>query len=392
MPNHKMLCNALSPRVVTVYMSDPFDEGQGGGVRYVKNLTEESVKNGSDVLFLGVGASKRSVGGLSFVPILNSKSPSYIQFLFFLMVKLPFIDLSQYDTVHVHRLYFAIPFFVLKPKLKVVCTLHGRTFSVLADRYGKRSLQFVRPIFSFIERRVISKVHRLIPVSEDVRASFVEKYPYLMHKREECTTVIGSMVDLTAFSPVSSSYFSNLYGSGVNYVLFLGRLSAVKDIEFLITLWAEKFQTVQDVRLVIVGEGELGAQLRNFASRVCTSNEPIFHGAVSPIDVPSVLGASSALVLCSHHEASPTVVKEALSSGVPVVSNEIGDVAEFIVNDKNGFIVKKTLDDYYQALIRVLSSPLPPSLVSDFSREALDRCSTKAITSNYLAIYRDLAS
>ena len=46
--------------------------------------------------------------------------------------------------------------------------------------------------------------------------------------------------------------------------------------------------------------------------------------------VPVWLSASDALLLTSLHEGSPTVVKEALACGLPVVSVDVGDVAERI--------------------------------------------------------------
>jgi glycosyltransferase involved in cell wall biosynthesis len=47
-------------------------------------------------------------------------------------------------------------------------------------------------------------------------------------------------------------------------------------------------------------------------------------------DVPLWLNASDVLLLTSQHEGSPTVVKEALACGLPVVSVDVGDVAERI--------------------------------------------------------------
>lgn len=47
-------------------------------------------------------------------------------------------------------------------------------------------------------------------------------------------------------------------------------------------------------------------------------------------EVPVWLNASDVLLLTSLHEGSPTVVKEALACGLPVVSVDVGDVAERI--------------------------------------------------------------
>jgi len=47
-------------------------------------------------------------------------------------------------------------------------------------------------------------------------------------------------------------------------------------------------------------------------------------------EVPTWLNASDALLLTSAHEGSPTIVKEALACGLPIVSVPVGDVTERI--------------------------------------------------------------
>ena len=51
---------------------------------------------------------------------------------------------------------------------------------------------------------------------------------------------------------------------------------------------------------------------------------------VPAVEVPLWVNASDALLFTSAHEGSPNIVKEALACGVPVVSVDVGDVAERI--------------------------------------------------------------
>ena len=52
--------------------------------------------------------------------------------------------------------------------------------------------------------------------------------------------------------------------------------------------------------------------------------------SVPNAEVPVWLNASDVLLLTSLHEGSPTIVKEALACGLPIVSVDVGDVAERI--------------------------------------------------------------
>lgn len=371
--------------IIQVYQTNPFKNGQGGGVRYVKNLLNGIKNECSEILFFGIG-DKEQKDNIKLEPITKNMT-GYIKFLFFLMMKLPFMNLSKYDIVHVHRLYFAIPFILLKPKLKIVCSLHGRTFSVFESNNGNWKLKLVKPFFMTIERFAIKHIDYLVPVSQDVVNSFKLKYSDFEQNNFD---IVGSMLNLNNFYILDSDYLQSQYGKNNKYILFIGRLADVKDVEFLIKLWNEKFQYLNNIKLIIAGNGEDANKLQYLTSQICQLNKPIFLGEISPEKIISLLSSSNITILCSKHEASPTVIKESLSCGIPVVTNEVGDVMDYIVNDRNGYIVEKNYDSYFNAIQKLIENPLSKEDVLGNSKEQLKQCSLEYIANKYLTIYKEV--
>jgi glycosyltransferase involved in cell wall biosynthesis len=72
--------------------------------------------------------------------------------------------------------------------------------------------------------------------------------------------------------------------------------------------------------------------------------------AVPNAEVPLWLNASDALLLTSRHEGSPTIVKESLACGLPVVSVNVGDVAERIEGIEGCYLADAETDDLVRKL------------------------------------------
>lgn len=88
---------------------------------------------------------------------------------------------------------------------------------------------------------------------------------------------------------------------------------------------------------VIVGDGpqrpsiEQQVELHGVADRV--------HLLGTRHDTPEIVAALDVFLLCSHNEASPVSILEALSCGVPVISTRVGSVAETVRDGETGYLV-----------------------------------------------------
>lgn len=115
--------------------------------------------------------------------------------------------------------------------------------------------------------------------------------------------------------------------SASNRVLFVGRLAPGKGADVLLRAWDRLGPT--DMKLVVVGDGELMSPLRESAPRGVE-----FIGWQEPADVLELMATSRAMVFPSEwYEPFGVVLLEAMSVGLPVLISEIAAVRDIVDPD-----------------------------------------------------------
>ena len=135
-------------------------------------------------------------------------------------------------------------------------------------------------------------------------------------------------VGLRNYIPQASYKERNL----VSKFLFVGRLTPVKNLEFLINY----FNQHPELKLTIVGFGIQEEELRKIAA-----DNVHFTGAIDNKKLPSVYQSHDVFILPSKSEPWGLVVEEALNNGLPVlVSDKVGCAEDIVKEGENGFIFK----------------------------------------------------
>lgn len=118
-------------------------------------------------------------------------------------------------------------------------------------------------------------------------------------------------------------------------LLFVGRLTAIKNIPWLLDRMVE---LSEDVGLVLVGDGDEEQVLKDRAATMGLSSRVMFVGRKEGDELYAMMAMADGLVLCSHSETFGAVVAEALQWGTPcIVAHHIG-ASVLIEGDKNGVV------------------------------------------------------
>lgn len=116
--------------------------------------------------------------------------------------------------------------------------------------------------------------------------------------------------------------------------------------------------------------------------------EPIWN--IPNEKMPLYYAAADIMILCSDSEGSPTSVKEALSCNTPVVSTDVGDVAQIMKGIDNVVICKQTSEDIAHGIELVLSNLDQHNF--DGRTAMINRYDQQMITSSIMKVYETIKS
>ncbi len=148
-------------------------------------------------------------------------------------------------------------------------------------------------------------------------------------------------------------------------IVFLQVSNFVEKKGHIFTIQAfERFlKKYNNSKLILGGDGPLLKSIKNLCEKLKIMDKVEFYGNVKPDDVFSLMRNSDVFV---HHsvttesgdeEGIPTVIMEAMATGLPVVSTYHSGIPELIDNNVNGFLVKEgDIDEYLEAMLKAIKS------------------------------------
>src|SRR5438874_7219139 len=177
---------------------------------------------------------------------------------------------------------------------------------------------------------------RLIVTETDYAAQFLrERFP----ERADRIHRIYNGLNLAEFGRTDFSSTSPL-------IIAVGRLIAKKGFADLIRACGLLAESGKSFQCEIIGEGPLENELRAQIDQLNLQDRVALSGAKPQREVRQRLAAASVFVLPSVVDAHggmdnlPTVIMEAMATGLPVISTDIGGIPEMVVQNETGFLVR----------------------------------------------------
>ncbi len=141
-------------------------------------------------------------------------------------------------------------------------------------------------------------------------------------------------------------------------IVTVGRLAGVKGQAVLLDAVAELKQRAVAVQLTIAGDGPERDQLERRTDRLGLRDRVEFTGPVGHDRVAELCAAADVFVSSSFAEGLPTVLMEAMATGLPTVATRIMGVPELVEHEVTGLLVPPARPDLLaDALERLASRP-----------------------------------
>lgn len=304
------------------------------------------------------------------------------------------------DIVHTHTLASGLSVVLSKRPCRVahVHTLHG--YHTLYPVESQHLSSVLRPLKGFdtktgdrLEHFVLDKADVITAVSKSLRQHVVDDAPQLRNK----IYVVPNTVNVEDFVPnISSSYVIDKFNlSGKLIVLFVGRLTPIKGVKYLLLSVAMLIEEIPEIALVIAGPITFtdsdGArykaqpyiqELQNIIDRHNMRKAVIFTGHITNEELRQLYCAARVVVVPSiWEEPCSGAILEAMASGKPVIATTVGGNPEMVTHGKSGLLVppsdvgslSKAMANILLDQERAYSLGLEgrKRVVSDFSWEAI---------------------
>ena len=381
----------MSGRLILYDTSNYEDYPVGGQMTSIRNflryMAEEHAEHAGDILLVGVSRAAEEIGrpgtvtieGVSFPFLPVTQAPADLSQVKHSLRKDFLLGILRYrrgirprggdcNYIHTPEAFAAVR--LIHPGAVCYVFSHGTFFNMWQRVRFFKKMPFVRKAFQRYLMQVIRKSRKVFVLDRQCQRDYE---PY------------NANVVLARNTIICRAYRERTLGSPIRF-LFAGRLSGEKNIGPII----EAVKTYhRDATLTLLGEGEEHDALKELAG---DSPRIVFRGAVAPAQVQEEMDRHDILVMNSVSEGMPMVILEALSSGLPIITTNVGGIPDVLdygidaemTDGRPGQVANGTAEQIQEAADRIVPE------YARYARAAYEKSLTYDYRKGNRSIYEEL--
>ena len=255
------------------------------------------------------------------------------------------LETNKVKLIHAHFAPFAMDLLPLARKLSIpmLVTLHGADASVFLN--NKKYVQELPGLVDYA---------RIITVSRNMGVRLQAVGIQLSHHDVHYIGVPVEDFCYVRRKPVREKIAA---GEPVKF-LQVSNFIEVKGHRYTIEAFARYASQQPNTELILAGAGPLRDPMEELCGQMGVRDKVRFTGHVSPDEVVALMSDADAFVLHSvsladgQMEGLPTVLMEAMATGLPVISTIHSGIPELIDDGADGFLVaERDVDTYFARMM-----------------------------------------
>lgn len=261
---------------------------------------------------------------------------------------------------------------LMRNKPRIIAINHS---TISKENYKFMSIR--KTIMNFLS----NSFEKFIFVSDGARKDYIK---YMKISERKTLTIYNPIVSEEIIKLGKEKIDCDWLNNSRDYkiILNIGRLEKEKNQKLLLQATKIVSQKI-NVRLIILGEGNLEDKLKQIAKEEGIENIVLFYGFTS--NPYAFLSKADLFVLSSDVEGLPTVLIEALACGCNIVSTDCPyGPAEILDNEKYGSLAK--VNDKYDLAKKIIEALRKPKAEKKDLLERADNFSVEKSIDEYVKI------
>lgn len=357
----------VNDRQVTFFISAL----EGGGAEAVcVNVANGLAERGWDVTLVVLSLDNAAyVDRISERLTLHELGVPYVRHAFFSLLR--YLRRNEVRRLVVFNYQLSVMLVLVRAASFRNFKLIARNINTLSEELGRAKGFWRRHVVSRLVDIFYCKADYIINQCQGMQLDLIERYGI---SQEQAPVIYNSV------NQRIEEYAATLDWASIekqDYFLCVGRLDEQKAFHYAIEAFSKVAEKSPELRLKIVGQGRLEAQLRDLAKAYGVEERVDFEQFQKDI-VPFYLGARATL-LTSLYEGFPNVLIESITLGTPVIAFDCPNGPREIINEQNGFLVEYLSVDGLVSAMNHIDGRFDPALV----HQSASRYATKYALDSY---------